>query len=98
MKFQYLTTRSQLLNSFSQTNERFIDGGAKVFGAFASHKASDTQAQSQEHEANAKKAEAAYSASNEEAQTAREAFNKVLDMVAEIDRSRSETSKAIARI
>ena len=98
MKFQYLTTRSQLLNTLSQTSEKFIDGTAKVVGAVASRAASRTQAESQEHEANAKKAEAAYSASNEEAQTAREAFNKVLDMVAEIDRSRSETNKSIARI
>jgi hypothetical protein len=86
------------LNTISQTSERLLDGTAKVVGAFATRAASHTQAESQEHEANAKKAEAAYSASNEEAQTAREAFNKVLDMVAEIDRSRSETSKAIARI
>lgn len=98
-KFDYLSSRSRLLGEISRSGAGLLaEGPAKVVQAVYTGEAGVAQAESQEHEANAKKAEAAYSASSDEAQTAREAFNKVLDMVAEIDRSRSETSKSIARI
>ena len=96
--FSHLTSKSQTLGAFGQALRGFGDGGASIFVAYQERDAGVKRAEGQVHEANAKKAEASYSASSEQAQTAREAFNKVLDMVAEIDRSRSETSKSIARI
>lgn len=95
----YLSSKNQLLGALQRSATGIlVEGPAQVVAAVYNKESGVERAESQEADARAKKAEASYSASNEEAQTAREAFNKVLDMVAEIDRSRSETSKSIARI
>jgi len=95
----YLSSKNQLLGALQRSATGIlVEGPAQVVAAVYNKQSGVERAESQESDARAKKAEASYSASSEEAQTAREAFNKVLDMVAEIDRSRSETSKSIARI
>lgn len=98
-KFDYLRTHSQFLGTMSQSFVgTFVEGPGKIISAIQTKDASNSQAQAQEIEATAKKFEAAYSAASDQAQATRDTFNKVLDMVAEIDRSRSETNKSISRI
>ena len=98
-KFDYLRTHSQFLGTMSQSFVgAVVEGPGKIYSAVQTKDASNAQAQAQEIEAGAKKFEAAYSAASDQAQATRDTFNKVLDMVAEIDRSRSETNKSISRI
>ena len=98
-RFGMFTAQSQLANSLGQISGSVADGVGKSLVSEGYRKdAAMLQADSQVNEAQAKKAEAAYSAASEEGQNAREAFNKVLDMVAEVERARSETAKSIARI
>jgi len=98
-KFQMLTTRNQLLNTAGQAGKSLVvDTPSSILAGQYEKDAGYSRSEGQIHEAQAKKAEAVFSSANDEAQTARDAFNKVLDMVAEIERSRSEASKSIARI
>jgi hypothetical protein len=98
-KFQMLTTKSQLWNTAGQAGKALVvDTPSSILAGRYEKEAGYSRSEGQIHEAQAKKAEAAFAASTDEAQTARDAFNKVLDMVAEVERSRSETSKSIARI
>ena len=98
-KFSYLQQHSQFLNSMSQSFVgTVVEGPGKIYSAIQTKDASNAQAQAQEIEAQAKKFEASYATASDQAQATRDTFNKVLDMVAEIDRSRSETAKSISRI
>jgi hypothetical protein len=98
-QFQMLSSKSQALSMSGQAGKGLIvDAPSTLVASLYEKEAGYSRAQGQEHEAQAKKAEAAFASATDEAQTARDAFNKVLDMVAEVERSRSETSKSIARI
>ena len=98
-KFQLLTARNQLWSTAGQAGKGMVvDTTSSLLSGQFEKEAGYSRSQGQIHEAEAKKAEAAFASATDEAQTARDAFNKVLDMVAEVERSRSETSKSIARI
>lgn len=70
----------------------------KIWGEALKAQSAEESARGKEYDAASKRAEAAYSNANDTMQNAREAFNKMLDMQADIQRTVSETARSITRI
>ena len=70
----------------------------KIWGEALKAQSAEESARGKEYDAASKRAEAAYSNANDTMQSAREAFNKMLDMQADIQRTVSETARSLTRI
>jgi hypothetical protein len=70
----------------------------KIWGEALKAQSAEESARGKEYDAASKRAEAAYGNANDTMQNAREAFNKMLDMQADIQRTVSETARSITRI
>lgn len=70
----------------------------KIWSEALKAQSAEESARGKEYDAASKRAEAAYSNANDTMQNAREAFNKMLDMQADIQRTVSETARSITRI
>ena len=92
------TQMGQVYNQLGGAISGLSNVPAKIWGETLKAQSAEESARGKEYDAASKRAEAAYSNANDTMQNAREAFNKMLDMQADIQRTVSETARSITRI